>query len=77
MMLPKQATWNESLAPIGHVGINRCNFVMRRLANGEAWTMLLLHLYQKDSSSKHYASSMQIAPSESPEPSRRMRGRGR
>ena len=42
---------------VGHVAINHCIFVMRWLAKGEAWTMLLLHLCRKDSSSKHCASS--------------------
>ena len=59
------------------ISINRCIFVMRWPTKGEAWMMLLLRLCQKDSSRKHCASSMQIAPSESPAPSRRMGGRRR
>ena len=35
---------------VGHVAINRCIFVMRWLAKGEAWMKLMLHLCRKDSS---------------------------
>ena len=62
---------------VGHVAINRYIFVSRLLAKGEAWTTLLLHPCRKDVSSKHYVSSLRIAPFESLAPSRRMGGRGR